>query len=1063
MYEESKPRGNRCLHACVPAMHHCLFIFLAVMCPLLAASLVSAEVPKQPAAVPEWLADFENPPATYRPQMFWVWNGKVSRERTTEVMEQYAARGVGGVFVHPRPGLITEYLSREFFEQWKWTLSECKRLKMECHIYDENGFPSGFAGGEVMAADPTLAARFLTPIKITDPQQELEESVIAYFVKEKNEPPRSVDEAAVQSATKTRPIWAVVVKQVPPKPQHGGFPYPDMLRQETTEIFLRVTHDRYAALFEEDFGDAIKYVFTDEPTVVGASGYPWSDYLLGEFQQEHGYDLREKVATLCFGGPESTAVRHDYYQTVGRLWIQNCFKPIYEWCDRHNLAFTGHLWEHQWPVPEKQPLVMHTYRWMQAPGTDLLGFHFFPTKFRDQALAYLNQKELSSIGNQLGRKRLLCESSGAGGYEMALRDFKPLEDFLLAAGVNVMTPHLSYQTFAGARKYDWPQTISDHSSWWDGYAIQADHVGRVAYALDQGRERNRVLVLHPCTTGWMRYQHKDFLLGDESGTNVLEEIGSAQQQFLADLHAAQIDFDLGDELTMAELGSVDGKRLRIGKATYDAVVVPPAMENWTPATLERMGDYLEAGGFIYASKSAPAFVDGRASGKAAYMAENYAKQWKASETNEETIAKLREAFPPRVTRPDGSQLPIGLCWRRSERPDGSIVYFFCHPWNEPCRTEVRLEGRSLIGLDTVRGEAVRVESKPEKNGQVTLLDLPPCGHALLIASPDEALPVPASEPTQWYPVNLESQDIERKAPNVLALLFCDLEAGETTAEGINTTLADEMNWKAHGLQGNIWSLSSQFRRTLIDMEFPADSGFRVTYHFTVDEGAGDKIGPSLELAMERPWLYDITLNGKTVRFEDERWLDPDIRKTSIPSEVQTGSNTVAIEVRPMRPLCEIMPVYLLGDFGLEPAERGFTLTEASSMKLGPWTEQGMPFYPERAGYRYRFSLDESVKKFNVHLPGWSGSAARVIVDGRDCGVIAWPPDRLEVEQPLSAGPHDLEIVVAGNMKNLMGPHFSDGLPGIWSWRWSGQKTQPPKKYQFAPCGLFEDPELSIAR
>jgi len=57
-----------------------------------------------------------------------VWNGTVNRRRTTEVLEQFKARGVGGVFVHPRCGLVTEYLSKEYLDQWEWTLQECRRL-----------------------------------------------------------------------------------------------------------------------------------------------------------------------------------------------------------------------------------------------------------------------------------------------------------------------------------------------------------------------------------------------------------------------------------------------------------------------------------------------------------------------------------------------------------------------------------------------------------------------------------------------------------------------------------------------------------------------------------------------------------------------------------------------------------------------------------------------------------------------------------------------------------------------------------------------------------------------
>ena len=142
---------------------------------------LSTCVAAEPVAMPEWLAEFHDPPATWRPQIFFVTNGRLNRERTTEILRQYSDRGIGGVFFHCRPGLITEYLSGEYFAQWDWALTECKRLGMECHIYDENAFPSGFASGEVLAADPTLGAKYLAPVKITRPAQAPDEGVVGVF------------------------------------------------------------------------------------------------------------------------------------------------------------------------------------------------------------------------------------------------------------------------------------------------------------------------------------------------------------------------------------------------------------------------------------------------------------------------------------------------------------------------------------------------------------------------------------------------------------------------------------------------------------------------------------------------------------------------------------------------------------------------------------------------------------------------------------------------------------------------------------------------------------------
>ena len=52
------------------------------------------------------------------------------------------------------PGLMTPYLSDDWFRLWKVALDEAERLDMNVWIYDENSYPSGFAGGLVPEAMP---------------------------------------------------------------------------------------------------------------------------------------------------------------------------------------------------------------------------------------------------------------------------------------------------------------------------------------------------------------------------------------------------------------------------------------------------------------------------------------------------------------------------------------------------------------------------------------------------------------------------------------------------------------------------------------------------------------------------------------------------------------------------------------------------------------------------------------------------------------------------------------------------------------------------------------------
>ena len=55
-------------------------------------------------------ANFHNPPPEYRTAPFWVWNNDLSKEDIDRTLTEFKDKVIGGVFIHPRYGLITEYL-----------------------------------------------------------------------------------------------------------------------------------------------------------------------------------------------------------------------------------------------------------------------------------------------------------------------------------------------------------------------------------------------------------------------------------------------------------------------------------------------------------------------------------------------------------------------------------------------------------------------------------------------------------------------------------------------------------------------------------------------------------------------------------------------------------------------------------------------------------------------------------------------------------------------------------------------------------------------------------------
>ncbi|NCB09727.1 MAG: hypothetical protein EOM73_16405, partial [Bacteroidia bacterium] len=133
-----------------------LWFFL--LFPMLFACNRELEIKSEPGirltSYNQLLPVFQNPTAKYRTAPFWVWNNKVTRDDIDRTLTEYKDKGMGGVFLHPRYGMITEYLSDEWWDLVQYSLQKAEELDLNLWIYDENSYPSGFAGGHVPAQMP---------------------------------------------------------------------------------------------------------------------------------------------------------------------------------------------------------------------------------------------------------------------------------------------------------------------------------------------------------------------------------------------------------------------------------------------------------------------------------------------------------------------------------------------------------------------------------------------------------------------------------------------------------------------------------------------------------------------------------------------------------------------------------------------------------------------------------------------------------------------------------------------------------------------------------------------
>ena len=135
------------------------------------------------------------------------------------------------------------------------------------------------------------------------------------------------------------------------------------------------------------------------------------------------------------------------------------------------------------------------------------------------------------------------------------------------------------------------------------------------------------------------------------------------------------------------------------------------------------------------------------------------------------------------------------------------------------------------------------------------------------------------------------------------------------------------------------------------------------------------------------------------------------------------------------------------------------ITGDAPLELGPWNEQGHPFYATGVAYIETFDVAKPTGRYFVSLPKWYGSVAKVNVNGKPAGHIAWQPWQCDVTEQIKPGRNEIEVVVIGTLKNTLGPHH--GNPGVgraWPGMFrNGPEPGPPpgKQYHTLGYGLFE--------
>lgn len=995
-------------------------------------------------------AQFNTPSKEYTTAPFFVWNAEITKDEIDKDLLSFKNAGSSQVFIHPRPGLITEYLSDNWFDLYKHAVEKGKELDMNVWIYDENSYPSGFGGGHVPDEMPESynQGQGLRMIKT----ETLPDTCDKYYLVLKEENGSYTDITGSLSAEKGKTgKYLLFAKTYNSKSDwYGGFSYVDLLYKGVTEKFISVTMTGYEKNLGTEFGKTIPGTFTDEPQLESPGGIRWTPDLFDIFMKQWHYDLKNQLPSLYEEVGDWKKVRHNYTETLLQLFIDRWAKPWNAYCEEKGLKFTGHYWEHAWPGMQQGGDNMAMYAWHQVPAVDMLFNQFDDSSPNAQFGNIRAIKELASAANQTGRARKLSETYGGSGWEISFTDLKRNGDWEYALGVNLMNQHLTYFTLAGARKYDYPPTFDYHEPWWGDYKYLNDHYARLSLALSSGRQVNDILVLEPTTSAWLY----DSYTKPNKRTS---EIGQAFQSFVTILEKSQVEYDLGSENIIKDMGNVSGGKLNVGQAGYSRVVIPPMTENINLSTYKLLVKFVSNGGTLIAF-SKPELVNGEPNKELKeFYTKNAEKIIFPDELTTEVISKHLTNLNLDFENVSGGT----LYHHRRILADGQLIFLVNSSLSEKVSGSMKTHGKDAALMNTLNGEISGYPSNEDKGSLNLSFAIPPAG-SLLIYIPDaKKLEYKAApESMTLKPVQTSSvMAVTRDNDNAMMIDFCDVELGGEITKDLHTFDAADKIFKHFGFRnGNPWNTSVQFRKNIVDRDtFGVNTGFAATYHFNI-KGKFDLT--NLKAVVERPELWKVFVNGTELKPEPETWwLDRSFGIFSIGSVAKTGDNTVTLKASPMKIFAEVEPVYITGNFSVKSAERGWTIEAPVGLKNGEsWKNQFLPFYSWGVTYSREFNIGDNQGQWEIDLGKWNGTVAEVSVNGLKTGVIAFPPYTSDISRYIKKGQNKIEIKVIGSLKNLLGPHHNNQRTGLVTpWSWRNVKNYPSgKDYQMIDYGLFEE-------
>ena len=998
---------------------------------------------------------FKTPTSEYRCTPFWAWNCDLREEDLLYEIDRMKEMGMGGFHMHCRAGMSTKYLSDDFMKLIKSCNEKAKSEKMLAWLYDEDKWPSGFAGGYV-TKDHANRQKYLfftptyyKPSGVSDNATKNYDSgssarvsshsdyseLIARYEVTLDENGNLASYRRLKDDESGENIWYAYLEESKPTPWFNFETYVDTLSKSAIKEFVKVTHERYKEVLGEDFGGSVPAIFTDEPQVTHKKCLEFAarkaDVILPfttDFPQSYlatyGEDIMDKLPEVIWELPQGVSpTRYRYHDHVTERFISAFCDTIGDWCRENGIYATGHMMEE--PDLRSQTVAigeaMRAYRSLTLPGVDML------CDYRERTTV----KQAASATHQYGYPGVMSELYGVTNWDFDFRGHKLQGDWQAALGVSVRVPHLYWVSMRGEAKRDYPASIGHQSAWYPEYSFIEDHFARVNTLMTRGKADIRIGVVHPIESYWLHYGPNDQTLG------LRNEMDKRFHEITDWLLLDTLDFDYICESTLPIQYRESDKGFTMGEMSYDVVIVPYC-ETLRSTTLKALEQFASKGGKVIFMGEPPTLVDAMPSTAPAELAKS------CSCIGWNKTALLRELEPYRTVRAQNmggassGNLLYGL------RDDGEYKHLFiCHAFNcdrnvvaKPETHIITIDGEyAPTVMDTSNGESYPVGARYENGKTVItwvcysqsslLLTLTPGrADAALSSTVGEALRIPRTDSLCNYKGDCA---ITLHEPNVLVLDMAKwkLDDGEwqesdemlrisnkaKNALGLSTATC-------HGAQP--WVFSAPEPTNIITLETVVHSDIDVE---------------NCELALENLSQTDIWINGELLEKKNSGYyIDFAIQKTPI-GTLKAGDTVIRVSF-PFGVVSNVENMFILGDFGVEVTGDIVRVKEpVRNVRFGDLTRQGLPFYGGAVSYELKI---EGGADITVALGTFYSPAIVVYLDGKRVENISLAPHAAHLGY-LPEGEHTLELRTYLSRVNTFGPfHHTDR-----SYKWYGPSAWYP--------------------